>query len=214
MPGDAYQQPGHSIMIAAEVGWGICLASCPADLSLIQKSPRLEKASPLRNNLCLKTIPSFEFKSPELRDMAEAIAIIGLVDATLSLGSKLYAFVRSVRGASKEIKALLEELQELNTVFPLVKSYIEERCLKPSGYTEQDGVLQTVLRTTLQTCMAEFKSLLRILRRLETSEEHWALTNMVNRVAWTFKAGDVEKATLRLGTRKQALSDVLSLSGR
>ena len=146
--------------------------------------------------------------------MAEAIAIVGLVDATLSLSSKLYAFVRSVRGASKEIKALLEELQQLDTVFPLVKSYVEKKCLKPSEYTEQDNILQNVLHTTLQACMAEFKSLLRILRRLDTSEEDWALANMVNRVAWTFKVADIEKATLRLGTRKQALSFVISLSGR
>ena len=189
-------------------------ASCPAALSLRRKSPKLEEGSPLRSNLCLKTIPSFDFKGPKLRDMAEAIAIIGLVDATLNLSTKLYAFVRSVRGASEDIKALLEELQQLNTIFPLVKLYMEKKCLKLSGNTEEDNVLQKVLHTTLEACMAEFKSLLRILRRLETREEHWALTDMVNRVAWTFKAADIEKATLRLGTRKQALSNVLSLSGR
>ena len=146
--------------------------------------------------------------------MAEAIAIVGLVDATISLGSRLYAFLCSVRGASKDIEALLVELQQLNTVFPLVRSYIEEKLLKPSGHTELDNVLQNLLHTTLQACMAEFKSLLRILRRLDTSEETRALTNLVRRVAWTFKAADIEKATLRLETRKQALSLGLSLSGR
>lgn len=55
-----------------------------------------------------------------LSAVANAAAIVGLADVSFRAAKEPYAFFSAVKGASKEVKSLLNELQDINTILRLL----------------------------------------------------------------------------------------------
>ena len=55
-----------------------------------------------------------------LSTVANAAAIVGLVDDLFRGAKELYVFFSVVKGASKEVKSLQNELQDINTILRLL----------------------------------------------------------------------------------------------
>jgi Fungal N-terminal domain of STAND proteins len=55
-----------------------------------------------------------------LSAVANAAAIVGLVDVSFRAAKKLYVSFSAVKGASKEVKSLQNELQDINTILRLL----------------------------------------------------------------------------------------------
>jgi hypothetical protein len=55
-----------------------------------------------------------------LSTVANAAAIVGLVDVSFQAAKELYVFFSAVKGASKEEKSLQNELQDINTILRLL----------------------------------------------------------------------------------------------
>jgi len=51
-----------------------------------------------------------------LSTVANAAAIVGLADVSFRAVKELYVFFSAVKGASKEVKSLQNELQDINTI--------------------------------------------------------------------------------------------------
>lgn len=55
-----------------------------------------------------------------LSTVANAAAIVGLADVSFRAAKELYVFFSAVKGASKEVKSLQNELQDINTILRLL----------------------------------------------------------------------------------------------
>lgn len=117
--------------------------------------------------------------------MADPFAIIALADTVFGLSCKLYAFFSAVHDAPEEITSLCSELQQLQMIFPAVKSYASELSISPTIL--QDGISQPMIACALQACESEFCALWKVVEKFDLKLSLSTPVRLLNKMAWVFK---------------------------
>jgi hypothetical protein len=84
-----------------------------------------------------------------LSTVANAAAIVGRADVSFRAAKELYVFFSAVKGASKEVKSLQNELQDINTILRL----LSENGGSPHSFRESD-----VIVTSLPQSLHDFRN--------------------------------------------------------
>jgi len=84
-----------------------------------------------------------------LLTVANAAAIVGFVDVSFRAAKELYVFFSVVKGASKEVKSLQNELQDINTIL---------RLLSDNGGSPHSFQESGVIVTSLPQSLRDFRS--------------------------------------------------------
>ena len=139
--------------------------------------------------------------------MADAFAIIWLIDTIVGWSAQIYKFLSDVAGAPAEITSLLSELHTPQETFSLVRDTASR--IRQSSILANSAWWLPALRGVLEQCKTDFKLLLTIVVGSKQDNYIHSWERLYRDFRWVLKKDELQETVNRLKRYKSSLMLIL-----
>lgn len=147
-----------------------------------------------------------------LSALSGAATVFGLADILARTAKSLYVIFGELKDASKNVKLLVLELQELENLLGNVQQHVDSYSGSP--FVIDDNLALPEITQALNACLFELNTLRGRVDAMDIKATDGKVKCMAKKLKWVFEEGNVTLPLRNIKRLKSHLMIALSTSGR